>query len=119
MDAQIGSFEYFCDAAYFDMWCVRRVGDRTFGQGFHVLNEQSAKALAEELSSMADPAAEIAALRKERDDLRAKLDEAVQEMCQIKPYLNWTVSDESPGYHPTMPSAVGRFNAALARIKGE
>jgi hypothetical protein len=63
-------------------------------------------------AGMADPAAEIEALR-------AKLDEAVQEMCQIKPYLNWTVSDESPGYHPTMPSAVVRFNAALARIKGE
>jgi hypothetical protein len=31
----------------------------------------------------------------------------------IKPYLVWTVGPESPGHHPTMPSAVDTFLAAL------
>jgi hypothetical protein len=31
----------------------------------------------------------------------------------IKPYLVWTIGLESPGYHPTMPSAVNAFLAAL------
>jgi hypothetical protein len=31
----------------------------------------------------------------------------------IKPYLVWTIGPESPGHHPTMPSAVGAFLAAL------
>lgn len=36
----------------------------------------------------------------------AKLRSAAQ---RISPYLTWTLSDESPGHHPTMPSAVGAF----------
>jgi hypothetical protein len=37
----------------------------------------------------------------------------------LLPYLRWTVSDESPGYHPTMPSAVGAFIAAIAKAGGQ
>jgi hypothetical protein len=38
------------------------------------------------------------------------LEEALRN---IKPYLVWTVGPESPGHHPTMPSAVDVFVAAL------
>lgn len=31
----------------------------------------------------------------------------------ITPYLRWTIGDESPGHHPTMPSAVGAFMTAF------
>ena len=31
----------------------------------------------------------------------------------IEPYLRWTISDESPGHHPTMQSAVAAFNASF------
>ena len=31
----------------------------------------------------------------------------------ILPYLTWTIGPESPGYHPTMPSAVSAFIAVL------
>lgn len=31
----------------------------------------------------------------------------------LLPYLEWTIGDESPGYHPTMPSAVDAFRSAL------
>ena len=37
----------------------------------------------------------------------------------IMPYLHWTVGPESPGYHPTMPSAVDDFAAALAQQGGD
>ena len=45
------------------------------------------------------------------------LEEARKAMRDIKPYLEWTVSDESPGHHPTMPSAVGAFLDAFAKLE--
>lgn len=47
------------------------------------------------------------------------LEEARRAMRNIKPYLEWTVSDESPGRHPTMPSAVGAFLDALAMMEAQ
>ena len=36
------------------------------------------------------------------------------EACKrILPYLNFTISKESPGWHPTMPSAVAAFKEAI------
>jgi hypothetical protein len=52
-------YEAFCDASYYDMWCVRRIGERTFGQGFHVLNEKSALELKGELEALAARVAEL------------------------------------------------------------
>jgi hypothetical protein len=31
----------------------------------------------------------------------------------ISPYLRFTIGEESPGYHPTMPSAVAAFHHAF------
>jgi hypothetical protein len=42
--------------------------------------------------------------------------EAQTAMRRIVPYLDWTIGNESPGHHPTMPSAVAAFKAALASI---
>lgn len=47
------------------------------------------------------------------DDLKAQIDHLRQACTRILPYLRWTVGDESPGHHPTMPSAVAAFQAAL------
>lgn len=41
----------------------------------------------------------------------------LKAMRRILPYLEWTISDESPGYHPTMPSAVAAFKDALEQSK--
>jgi hypothetical protein len=46
-----------------------------------------------------------AALATEKENT-ARLREAAD---YIAPYLIWTVGDESPGHHPTMPSAVSAF----------
>lgn len=47
-------------------------------------------------------------------DTAPPADAGMREACmRILPYLRWTISDESPGHHPTMPSAVAEFEAAL------
>lgn len=71
---KIGAWEYFCDASYFDLWCVRRVGERTFGQGFHVASSIAAKELAEELARIdAESAETIEQLRTKLADAKAAL----------------------------------------------
>ena len=54
------------------------------------------------------------------EENRAKIIAALVEverlreaMRNIKPYVLWAISDESPSHHPTMPSAVAEFVAAL------
>jgi hypothetical protein len=37
----------------------------------------------------------------------------------ILPYAEWTIGDESPGHHPTMPSAVASLVSALAAVPGK
>ena len=39
--------------------------------------------------------------------------ELIKQARYIRSYLNWTIGAESPGYHPTMPSAVAAFTTAL------
>ena len=48
------AWECFSDAAYYDMWCVRQIGERTFGQGFHLVNGDEAKALCDMLNARSD-----------------------------------------------------------------
>lgn len=51
-----------------------------------------------------------------RDELVERLRKAAD---YIAPYLIWTVGPESPGYHPTMPSAVSAFLCAFDIETGE
>lgn len=46
-----GPWECFRDASYYDMWCVRRVHDRTFGHGFHLMQGEEAAALRDLLNA--------------------------------------------------------------------
>jgi len=39
------AWECFSDVGYFDMWCVRKLGEREFGQGYHLVNEREARDL--------------------------------------------------------------------------
>lgn len=48
-------WETFCDRSYYDLWCVRRGGERTFGAGFHLTSAIEAIALAELLNSLTAP----------------------------------------------------------------
>lgn len=38
---------------------------------------------------------------------------ALEAALRIAPYLIWTIGEESPGHHPTMPSAVAAFLRAF------
>lgn len=42
----VGDWEYFCDPCDYDLWKVRRKGNRTFGSGITVVNKKSAEELA-------------------------------------------------------------------------
>ena len=57
-------WEMFCDGAYYDMWCVRKKGSTSFGDGFHVTSKSEATALIElllaERLSATERAAKIA-----------------------------------------------------------
>ena len=48
-------WETFRDHSYFDLWCVRRVGARKFGQGFHLMNGIEGKALCDLLNTRTPP----------------------------------------------------------------
>lgn len=49
------AWEHFRDESYFDLWCVRPTGEKTFGVGFHVSTEAEAIALVETLAGKASP----------------------------------------------------------------
>jgi hypothetical protein len=57
-------------------------------------------------------AARITALEQENAKLLAA-------MRAIWPYLQWTISAESLGYHPTMPSAVAAFKEVMGATNHE
>ena len=73
MSGVVERYEAFCDASYYDMWCVRPVGERTFGAGFHVLNEKSATELKAHLEAAQS---EIATLRADLARAREALGKA-------------------------------------------
>lgn len=54
-------------------------------------------------------AARLTTLEAEKKALREALTTAIIAGRHIAPYLKFTISPESPGYHPTMPSAVSAF----------
>lgn len=43
----------------------------------------------------------------------AEIDRLRRAGSLILPYLEWTISSESPGHHPTLPSAVAEFRQTL------
>ena len=47
------AWETFCDANYYHLWCVRKIGEREFGQSYHLLNAQEANHLVELLNRAA------------------------------------------------------------------
>lgn len=53
--AETIDWEIFLDPAYYDLWCVRRVGSTKFGDGFHVTSKAEAEGLLAELSHSSAP----------------------------------------------------------------
>ena len=63
------AWETFSDVAYYDMWCVREVGERRWGHSFHMADEVEARGLVGILNTRPDLARENAALRQRVEDL--------------------------------------------------
>ncbi|WP_394436726.1 hypothetical protein ACGGKE_07785 [Sphingobium naphthae] len=55
----------------------------------------------------------LPSLLTELEALRAERGRMVEAARNLLPYLRWTVGEENPGFHPTMPSAVAAFEATL------
>jgi hypothetical protein len=53
------------------------------------------------------------AILAERKTLQDEIERLRKAADYISPYLRYTIGDESPGYHPTMPSAVAAFHHAF------
>lgn len=45
------AWECFADRSYFDMWCVRQVGERDFRRSFHLVNADEAQGLCDLLNT--------------------------------------------------------------------
>jgi len=45
------AWETFRDPAYYEMHCVRQVGERRFGHGFHLVNGDEAQVLTDLLNA--------------------------------------------------------------------
>jgi len=83
-------YETFRDSAYFDMWCVREVGQRDFGRGFHVSSEAEAIFLANHLITIAAQRDRLlAALTPDGDTKRAYMAEIYDADHKNRP-VSWT-----------------------------
>ena len=81
-----------------------------------VAAEERVEALmAERTNIIATKREQLAVAESEVSTLKARIAELEAAGQRIVPYLDFTVGPESPGYQPTMPSAVDAFKAAFAR----
>ena len=53
-------WECFSDPSHYDMWCVRPVGERTFGAGYHLMRQEEAEHLRDRLTGYATTLRQIA-----------------------------------------------------------
>jgi hypothetical protein len=70
------TWETFRDRSYYDMWAVRMVGERTFGQGVHVMTQAEADALRDLLNTTSQVDALRAEVERLSHILRIKQDSA-------------------------------------------
>lgn len=75
-------WECFSDETYFDMWCVREVGSRTFGGGFHVHSGQEARGLCDLLNTRAAIAAISSTRLSDEGELRGALSYGTVSMTE-------------------------------------
>ena len=91
-------YECFQDRSYYDMWCVRRVNEREWGKGFHLVNDEEAAALRDLLNTRA-----VNSHHELIEALRGLLDEIGKSACAD------TILDSA---------AAGKAFAAIAEVEG-
>lgn len=45
-------YETFCDRSYYDLWCVRKVGETRWGYCYHMNNKEEAEGLVKQLTDL-------------------------------------------------------------------
>ena len=82
-----------------------------------VFDPQQRRKAASAISRLSAEVQELRADKAHVDELLTAVvgdyDGLVKAGRHILPYLRWTIGDESPGHHPTMPSAVVAFEEAF------
>jgi len=101
-------WETFCDGSYFDMWCVRRIGDRTFGQGFYVMSQGEAEALRNLLDTRHTATAEALEAMREAREALGGAEVALKNCVPVFPEVE----------RKTV-TALTRLTAAIAKIEGQ
>jgi hypothetical protein len=94
------TWETFCDESYYHMWCLRKIGQRGFNDGFHINNRDEAIVLCDLLNKMERELAEakfdlqfrrelyalqtkeLGEAREQRDRLAEALQEALEDHTQ-------------------------------------
>jgi hypothetical protein len=96
-------------------WIPKRLGQLEEARASHRIPEDIMKTASQLDHPRGGPSSlDIAeAIHAERMRWQAEIEHLRKAADYISPYLLYTVGDESPGHHPTMPSAVAAFHVAF------
>lgn len=119
------TWETFCDDSYYHMWCLRKIGQRGFNNGFHINNRDEATVLCELLNKMGRELAEAKfdlQFRRELYALQTKeLGEAREQRDRLAEALReaWLLMDKVQGVDGIDEWQNEYASDALAAVKGE
>ncbi len=108
-------YECFQDRSYYDMWCVRRVNEREWGKGFHLVNGEEAAALRDMLNTRADSHHRLVeALREiQRATIEGRVCDDVAWFDQITTLHDYI----EEVLRPSQPAAIGDLFPETAALK--
>lgn len=96
-------WEIFCDTSYFDMWCIRKEGDKRWGAGVHVVNQDGAEAVRDYiLASTAQP------------EVKALVEAVERSAKMIDKAASAAVDQDSPALAEALDNIEFRLRLALA-----
>lgn len=89
-------WETFCDAAYYDLWCVRQVGQRKFGEGYHVQSEDEARHLCDTLNDQASALKAVPVMKEALESIGDQAGRNAWGSDHIICHTCAQISDEAP-----------------------
>lgn len=107
-------YECFQDRSYYDMWCVRRVNEREWGKGFHLVNGEEAAALRDLLNTRAPSHHDlIEALREARTGLSITRTNVMTEIgrCADESRSPWA------GVPEQLAKRIAKIDAILTKVE--
>ena len=112
------TWETFCDESYYHMWCLRKIGQRGFNDGFHINNRDEAIVLCDLLNKMERELAEAKfdlQFRRELYALQTKeLGEARDERDRLADAFKKAVHRQGFSNHELIEA-----RSIIAAVKGD